>query len=412
MSKENKILPELRITEFVSHGEWNYELGNVLFDQISNKEHNSDLPILAITQENGAIPRELINYNVIVSDQGIENYKVVEVGDFIISLRSFQGGIEYSNFKGICSPAYVILRKKNSSSIEEFYKHYFKTDLFIRHLNKNLEGIRDGKMVSYKQFSEILLPNPNPKEQRKIADLLSSVDVLIAKQIEKLNALKDHKKGLMQNLFPQDGQSVPKFRFKNFTSNEEWSTCKLGDITTVVSKRNKNGDVLPIYSINNKRGFIPQSEQFENLDSNKRGYDITSYKIIESKTFAYNPARIDVGSIGYSGELNKIIVSSLYVCFKLDESVESEFLLQFFNTRQFNQAVKNNVEGGIRSYLFYENFSKIEIKLPRNKKEQLKIAMCLLDTDILIENQLNKIEQLKSHKKGLIQQLFPQPNND
>ena len=106
------MVPELRFPEFRGVGEWHYKNGDKVFNQISNKNHNSDLPLLAITQEHGAIPRNEIEYSVIVTDKSVESYKVVDVGDFIISLRSFQGGIEYSNYKGICSPAYIILRKK------------------------------------------------------------------------------------------------------------------------------------------------------------------------------------------------------------------------------------------------------------------------------------------------------------
>lgn len=201
--KNGEKIPKLRFKEFEKDEQWKYLNGNELFDTISNKNHNSDLPILAITQEQGAIPRNLINYNVVVTEKSIESYKVVEIGDFIISLRSFQGGIEYSNYKGICSPAYIILRKKNENSENEFYKHYFKTDSYIRNLNKNLEGLRDGKMVSYSQFSEIQIPNPNPKEQKKIANTLSSLDELIKEQADKIEQLKLHKKGLMQGLFPK-----------------------------------------------------------------------------------------------------------------------------------------------------------------------------------------------------------------
>lgn len=201
--QEGTKIPKFRFKEFEKNREWEFLNGNNLFEPISNKNHNSDLMILAITQEHGAIPRNLINYNVVVTEKSIESYKVVEVGDFIISLRSFQGGIEFSNYKGICSPAYIILRKKNKYSENEFYKHYFKTDLYIRSLNKNLEGIRDGKMVSYSQFSEIQIPNPNPKEQKKIANTLSSIDELIKEQFDKIEQLKTHKKGLIQGLFPQ-----------------------------------------------------------------------------------------------------------------------------------------------------------------------------------------------------------------
>jgi type I restriction enzyme S subunit len=199
---ENKIVPKLRFPEFQDNGGWSYRNGDDVFNQISNKNHNSEFPILSITQEYGAIPRDKIDYNVIVSDKSIENYKVVEEGDFIISLRSFQGGIEYSNYKGLCSPAYIVLRKKNNAIVNHFYKQYFKIELFIQNLNKNIEGIRDGKMVSYKQFSEILLPTPKPEEQQKIADCLSSIDDIISAQSQKLETLKVHKKGLMQQLFP------------------------------------------------------------------------------------------------------------------------------------------------------------------------------------------------------------------
>ena len=114
-SQTKNRIPTLRFPEFQNDGEWDYVNGNELFVPIVNKNHNSDLPILAITQDQGAVPRDLIDYNVIVSDKSIAGYKVVEIGDFIISLRSFQGGIEYSNYKGLCSPAYIVLRRKNDS---------------------------------------------------------------------------------------------------------------------------------------------------------------------------------------------------------------------------------------------------------------------------------------------------------
>jgi type I restriction enzyme S subunit len=203
---EGESVPRLRFPEFVNDGEWEEKNGNEIFQQISNKEHNSNLPILAITQEYGAIPRTMIDYHVSVMDKSIESYKVVEIGDFIISLRSFQGGIEYSQYKGICSPAYIILRKK-IDLVGNFFKFYFKTQKFIQQLNRNLEGIRDGKMVSYKQFSELLLPFPSIQEQQKIADFLSSVDELITSSTKKVELLKEHKKGLMQQLFPSVKES-------------------------------------------------------------------------------------------------------------------------------------------------------------------------------------------------------------
>ena len=192
--------PKLRFKEFCDK-KIDFKNGDELFEPISNKDHKCDLPVLAISQEHGAIPREKIDYNVFVSDKSLESYKVVEIGDFIISLRSFQGGIEYSVYRGICSPAYIILRKK-IDMCDQYFKYYFKTKKFIADLNKNLEGMRDGKMVSYSQFSELVLPVPDKKEQQKIADCLCSVDELINTQATKIEELRNHKNGLLQQLFP------------------------------------------------------------------------------------------------------------------------------------------------------------------------------------------------------------------
>ena len=180
---------------------WEVKNGNEIFESISNKEHNSDLPILAISQEFGAVPREMINYQISVTDKSVESYKVVDVGDFIISLRSFQGGIEYSTYRGICSPAYVILRNKVSIN-HIFFKYYLKTDLYIQQLCEKLEGIRDGKMISYKYFSEIKLPYPTLAEQTKIANFLSAIDDKINQTDIQIQKTEQWKRGLLQKMFP------------------------------------------------------------------------------------------------------------------------------------------------------------------------------------------------------------------
>ena len=158
-----------------------------------------------------------------------------------------------------------------------FFKYYFKSHAFIRDLNKNLEGIRDGKMVSYKQFSEILLPIPsihNKKEQQKIADFLSSIDALIKATEKKIDELKAHKKGLMQQLFPADGKTVPQYRFPEFRDVEEWKPYKLNDFgsffrgltysTADVSNDNNGIGVLRSTNIQNNRLILDKDLVFVN----------------------------------------------------------------------------------------------------------------------------------------------------
>lgn len=179
---------------------WNFVLGGEMFQSVSDKKHNSDLPILAISQEHGAVPRELINYKISVTDKSIESYKVVQKGDFIISLRSFQGGIEYSEYHGICSPAYIILRSKKEIN-EKFYKFYFKTHHYIQALCSKLEGIRDGKMISYNYFSEIEIPTPPLEEQEKIAAFLDNINKRLISVNKQYELIQEYKKGLIQNMY-------------------------------------------------------------------------------------------------------------------------------------------------------------------------------------------------------------------
>ena len=252
MSKKKEIVPKFRFPEFQRNG-IDFVHGNKLFKSITNKNHNSDLPILAITQDQGAVPRDQIEYNVTVTDKSLSNYKVVEVGDFIISLRSFQGGIEYSRFKGICSPAYIILRKREENISELYYKYFFKTWRYIQSLNRNLEGIRDGKMISYSQFSSVKVPYPRSfKEQQKIADCLSSIDELIDAESRKLKALEKYKKGLMQKLFPAEGKTLPEWRFPEFQGCGEWKSKSIGKAckmfsggTPDTSKKEFYGGTIP-----------------------------------------------------------------------------------------------------------------------------------------------------------------------
>lgn len=393
MSNQKALLPELRFLSFIKDGEWDYKNGNELFAPISNKDHNSDLPILAITQDQGAIPRELIDYTVIAKKKSIENYKVVEKGDFVISLRSFQGGIEYSDYRGICSPAYIILRKKKPL-VNEFYKYYFKTDLYIRHLNKNLEGIRDGKMVSYQQFSEILIPKPDKAEQQKIADCLSSLDELISANNERLEALKDHKKGLLQNLFPQEGETVPKVRFPEFEKDGEWVEEVLGEIA-----ENLDSQRVPISSSKREKGKVP--------------YYGASGIIDYIKDYLFNEKLLLISEDGAN-----LIARTYPIAFSISGKtwVNNHAHVLKFKNHNTQVLVENYLNGtNIELYLTgtaqpklnQKKLNILPIPLPRSLKEQQKIAACLSDLDDLIGEQIEKIEQLQQHKKGLMQGLFP-----
>ncbi len=154
-----------------------------------------------------------------------------------------------------------------------------------------------------------------------------------------------------------------------------------------------------MFSVTNDRGFVPQSEQFEGRDM--VGEDIKAYKIIHTNDFAYNPARINVGSIAmYTGE-KPCMISSLYVCFKTTKEVNNEWLMQLLKTPKMNYYYNVNGEGGVRVYLFYPNFARIRMSIPKIE-EQKKIAKLLNLIDERIATQNKIIEDLKKLKSAII----------
>jgi len=407
MSKENKLIPDLRFPEFQIEREWEYLNGNELFEPISNKNHNSDLPILAITQAQGAVPRELINYNVSVTDKSVESYKVVEVGDFIISLRSFQGGIEYSKYLGLCSPAYIILRKKQDDS-NDFYRHYFKSFLFIQDLNRNLEGIRDGKMISYKQFSDILIPHPKNQEQQKIASCLSSLDELLAAHSDKLDALKDHKKGLMQNLFPQEGETVPRL---SFAEDAFWTVNSLPDVVFFqegpgIMAVDFRDEGVPLVRLSGVGGTEVTLNGCNFLDPKKVKNKWAHFRLLPNDIIISTSATFGLSSIVTEAVEGAIFYTGLIRFRPSNDQLDRGFLNAFLGSPPFERQVKSAAVGGGIKHFGPTHLKQMEISFP-TFVEQQKIASCLSAVDELINAQADKIEQLQQHKKGLMQGLFP-----
>ena len=164
------------------------------------KKNCPDERLLSATQENGVIPRDMLNGKVMSPDGTLSGYKLIDIGDFVISLRSFQGGIEYSNYRGILSPAYTVLKSIMEIN-KDFYKYFFKSYRFIeKYLSISVIGIRDGKQISYSDLSSVKIPYPPIDEQQKIAKVLSNCDEEIRLLDKKLEMLKQQKKGLMQKL--------------------------------------------------------------------------------------------------------------------------------------------------------------------------------------------------------------------
>ena len=178
--------------------EWKKLGAGEVFKSISIKGFE-DEELLSATQDRGIIPRTMLDGRVTMPDGTTAGYKLVEPGDFVISLRSFQGGLEYSYYRGIVSPAYIVLKPKKKIN-DEFYKHYYKSYEFVGRLATAVIGIRDGKQISYDDFCIVKIPFPSFEEQTAIAQVLQAADKEIQLLKAKTDKLREQKKGMMQVL--------------------------------------------------------------------------------------------------------------------------------------------------------------------------------------------------------------------
>ena len=270
---------------------------------------------------------------------------------------------------------------------------------------KELSKRAQGKSVVHlhnSDLQEVNLTFPLLNEQKEISSLFEKMDSVITLHQCKLEKLKLTKKALLQKLFPKNGKHIPEIRFKGFT--DAWEQRKFSEITYLSGIKNKENKPYESYSISNEFGFIPQNEQFENGGTMKTA-DKSMYYIVTQNSFAYNPARINVGSIGYYDKPDNVIVSSLYEVFKTTEIVNDKFLWHWFKSNQFNHLIEKYQEGGVRLYFYYDKLCKGTIELP-TIDEQNKISNLLESLDLYITLHQRKLERLQEVKKGLLQKMF------
>nr|AAB91417.1 specificity subunit [Lactococcus lactis subsp. lactis bv. diacetylactis] len=195
----------------------------------------------------------------------------------------------------------------------------------------------------------------------------------------------------------------PQLRFEGFT--DDWEKRKLKDFTIKTGKKNSEGEDHPAYSVSNKLGLVSQTKQFDG--SRLDFLDKTAYKFVNQGEFAYNPARINVGSIAFNDLGKTVIVSSLYVVLKISDKLDNEYILQFIKSIKFIEEVKRNTEGSVREYLFFDNFKNIKFPYIKNLEEQQKIGSFFKQLDNTITLHQRKLDLLKEQKKGYLQKMFP-----
>ena len=268
-----------------------------------------------------------------------------------------------------------------------------------------LSSLAQGKSVVHLHNADIQSVSakfPTKREQEKIHLLFGKIDTLITLHQRKYEKLVNIKKSMLDKMFPQNGASVPEIRFKSFT--DPWEQRKFSDITFPAGEKNRDNLPLESYSITNEHGFIPQDEKFEN-GGTMREADKRMYYIVSPNSFAYNPARINVGSIGYQNTGKDVIVSSLYEVFKTSDDVDDRLLWHWFKSPDFQKLIFQLQEGGVRLYFYYDKLCMGTVSLP-SLEEQRKIGQFFDSLDTLITLHQRKLEKLQNIKKSCLEKMF------
>jgi len=265
--------------------------------------------------------------------------------------------------------------------------------------------------LSQGSLSKFRIALPEPKEQKKIVNCISSLDDTIAMEMEKLELLNDHKKGLLQKLFPDEGEKNPQFRFSEFENDKDWEISTLNEISSSVfdgthqtPKYTDKG--IPFFSVENivsgrKNKFISREDYLYETRNNKPEFE----DVLITR----------IGNIGTPKVVDWEYEFSIYVTLavvKKSEKFDSYYLQAYIQSSRFqNEIRRRSLLKAAPCKINMDELRKCEVLLPSDKKEQQKIAKCISSADELIESQTKKIKALKKHKKGLMQQLLPNVNN-
>jgi type I restriction enzyme, S subunit len=269
-------------------------------------------------------------------------------------------------------------------------------------LKKKIATLAKGVSISnvYNSDLKTLTINlPLKPEQEKIVSFLTSVDTKIEQLTKKEALLQEYKKGVMSKIFNQE------IRFKDDDGSEfpKWNDDLLGEYLFHKSIKNKEYKVQLVLSVSNKKGFITQDEQFDGYEVASK--DLSGYKIIEKNEYAYNPSRINVGSIARLENFDIGIVSPMYVIFQLKNSLNFIFFDNLYQTHKFKHLIKIGCSGSVRDSLNFIDMANFSVSIPCIQ-EQTKIANFLSSIDKKIELTTKELNSTKEFKKALLQQMF------
>jgi len=399
--QKKAVVPRLRFPEFRDAGPWEVKrLGDVAeVNAAGDLDFSQFSPVL--TQEH-IYP---IYSNSIAQEglYGFSTYPKYKKNSVTITARGTLGVAFYRDhdFVGIGRLLIVNARQEISPRYLKEVWNYLVREPFENGGIPQLTAIK---------ARTIKLVFPSLPEQQKIADCLSSLDELIKLQAKQLEALQAHKKGLMQQLFPREGETTPRLRFPEFRDAGPWEVKRLGEICSFLK-----GKGLPKTAIT-AEGSVPCihygelfTEYGEVIRKVKSCTNTTTDSVLSEEDDVLMPTS-DVTPNGLAKascikEKNVVLGGDILVIRPNKQQVFGEYLSRYIRYQE--KDVLRLVTGTTVFHLYGNAISHLRVSLPR-MSEQQKIADCLSSLDELIELQAKQLEALKAHKKGLMQQLFPQ----
>ena len=419
INQSSDLIPELRFPEFVNDGEWEKDtLKNIacfrrgsfpqpygLPEWYDKKNGFPFIQVYDVGDDFRLKPKTKSKISRQAADQSV----FIEKGTVIITIQGSIGRVAITQYDAYIDRTLLLF--------EEFYKEIDKTFfayvlflLFEIEKQKAPGGII--KTITKEVLSDFVIAIPKLPEQQKIAACLSSLDELIAAHSQKLEALKDHKKGLMQNLFPQEGETVPKYRFPEFVNDGEWVEKTLGQVFSIFQGFAFSSDDS---SSNGVRWLKIADVGFQQMKDDTPSYLPANFKEIHP--------RFLVKKGDYVLALTRPILNMQLKIAPIDETFHnallnqrvgkivtnhhSTFIYYLLQAESMVANINKNIAGNEPPNLSFQQIENINIHFPNEIQEQEKIASCLSSLDTLITAQSEKIEQLKQHKKGLMQGLFP-----
>ncbi len=409
------LVPKLRFPEFRDTAAWEPVTLGEASVPVAERVGQRKLTPVSISAGIGFVPQSE-KFGRDISGNQYQLYTLVRDGDFVFnkgnSLKFPQGCVYLLQGWGqVAAPNVFICFRLKEGYSNGFFQNCFEQNQHGRQLKRHItSGARSNGLlnISKDTFFGVEIPTPSPAEQQKIAECLSSVDELIAAQARKLDALKTHKKGLMQQLFPREGETQPRLRFPEFQNAEDWEETRLGRLGELVSGLTYSPDdvresgLLVLRSSNVQQGEIALDDCVY-VDPSIKGANLSQPNDI--LICVRNGSKALIGKCALIPEGMPLCTHGAFMT--VFRAKTPSFVFQLFQSERYQKQVAGDLGATINS-INGGQLLKYEFSVPK-PPEQQRIADCLTRLDDLIAAQTQTLEALKTHKQGIMQQLFPSP---